>query len=84
MVQPVDEPIDAYVIYQRGAPHPLLRAFRWRNRRFEVTATNLVYPERDGETRFLCYAVSSGANQFRIRLNTNRCQWTLDAIELES
>ena len=83
MYQPVTEPIDTYVVYQRGAPHPLLHSFRWRNRRFEVTATNLVYSERDGETRFLCYAVSCGRNQFRIRLNTNRCLWTLDAIDLE-
>ncbi len=83
MYQPVQEPIDAYVIYNRGAPHPLLRAFRWGNRRFDVTATNLVYPERDGETHFFCYSVSCGANQFRIRLNANRCLWTLEAIDAE-
>lgn len=84
MLQPIDEPIDAYVVYQRGAPHPILRAFRWKNRRFDVTATNLVHPEREGQTHFLCYAVSCGKNEFRLRLNTTRCVWVLDAIDGEA
>jgi hypothetical protein len=82
MYRPVEEPIEAVVIYKRGAPHPLLRAFRWRHRRFEVTSTNLVHPEREGETLFLCYAVSCGGDQFRLRLNTRRCLWTLDSIDI--
>ncbi len=83
MYQRVAEQIDAYVIYKRGAPHPILRAFRWGERRFDVTATNLVYPEREGETLFLCYSVSAGRDQFRLRLNTNRGLWTLEEIDVE-
>jgi len=83
MYQPISEPIDAYVIYKRGAAHPILRSFRWGTRRFDITSTNLVYPEREGETLFLCYAVSSGKNQFQLRLNTNRSLWTLEAIDVE-
>lgn len=83
MFQPVNQPIDAYVIYKRGKRHPILRAFRWGTRRFDVTAINLVYPEREGETLFLCYAVSCGRDQFHIRLNTNRSLWVLDAIDVE-
>jgi hypothetical protein len=83
MYQSVEEPIDAYVLYKRGASHPILRSFRWGTRRFDVTATNLVHPEREGQTVFICYAVSCGGNNFRIRLNTNRCLWILDAIDVE-
>lgn len=83
MYQSVEEQIDAYVLYKRGASHPILRSFRWGTRRFDVTATNLVHPEREGQTVFICYAVSCGGNHFRIRLNTNRCLWILDAIDVE-
>ena len=83
MLQPVHEPIDAYVIYRKEARHPILRAFHWGQRRYDVTAINLVYPEREGKTRYLCYAVSCGKDQFRLRLNTTRSRWTLDAIDVE-
>ena len=83
MYKLVEEPIDAYVLYKHGAKHPILKAFHWRMRRFEITSINLVYPEREGETLFLCYAVSSETNQFQLRLNTNRSLWILDAIYME-
>lgn len=83
MYKLVAERIDAYVIYKHGAKYPILRAFRWKMRRFDITSINLVYPEREGETLFLYYAVSSGRNHFQLRLNTNRCLWTLEAIDVE-
>ena len=81
MFQEIREPIDVLVIYRRGAPHPLLRAFRWNQRRYDVTTTNLVHPKRVGETVYLCYAVSCGSDHFDIRFNTTRNQWRLEAID---
>ena len=81
MFQEIREPIDTFVIYRRGAPHPLLRAFRWNSRRYDVTAINLVHPQRVGETVYLCYAVSCGSDHFDIRFNTARSQWLLEAID---
>ena len=81
MYQPVNERSDTYVVFKQGSAHPILRAFRWGNRRFDVTSVNLVHPEREGGTLFLCYSVSCGINSFRIRFNTTRCVWTLDAVE---
>ncbi len=81
MFQEIREPIDALVIYRRGAPHPLLRAFRWKQRRYDVTEINLVHPKRVGETVYLCYAVSCGSDHFEIRFNTDRNQWRLEAID---
>ncbi len=83
MFQPVNETVDTYVIYKKGMAHPLIRAFRWGGRRYDVTAINLVHPEREGNTLYLCYAVSCGRDQFRLRLNTNRSLWTIDAIDVE-
>ena len=81
MFQEIREPIDALVIYRRGAPHPLLRAFRWKQRRYDVTDTNLVHRKRVGETVYLCYAVSCGNDLFDIRFNTTRNQWRLEAMD---
>jgi hypothetical protein len=81
MFQEIREPIDALVIYRRGAPHPLLQAFRWKGQRYDVTATNLVHPKRVGDTVFLCYAVSCGSDHFDIRFHTGRNQWRLEAMD---
>ncbi len=81
MFQEIREPIDALVIYRRGAPHPLLRSFQWKQRRYDVTDTNLVHPKRVGETVFLYYAVSCGSDHFGIRFNTARNQWRLEAMD---
>ncbi len=83
MYQTVDETVDADVVYKKGAPHPLLRAFYWRQRRFDITRINLVHPKRNGETTFLCYSVSCNGNDFRLRLDTKQCRWVLDAIYVE-
>lgn len=81
MFQEIREPIDVLVIYRRGAPHPLLQAFRWKGRRYNVTETNLVHSKRIGETVLLCYAVSCGCDHFDIRFHTGRHQWLLEAID---
>jgi hypothetical protein len=81
MFQEIREPIDVLVIYRRGAPHPLLHAFRWKGKRYNVTETNLVHPKRMGETVLLCYAVSCGYDHFDIRFHTGRHQWLLEAMD---
>jgi len=81
MFQSVNESVDALVIYRRGAPHPLLHAFRWRDRRYNVSETFFVHRERDGETTHLCYSVGSGRDRFELRLNTSLGRWMLEAID---
>jgi len=77
----VNEPIDALVIYRRGSPHPHLRAFRWHDRRYDVTATHLVHCEREGDTVDLVYSVTCGDDTCVVRLDTDRGRWTLEALE---
>jgi hypothetical protein len=81
MCQPVHKPIDALVIYRRGAPHPLLRAFRWDNRRYDVAETHSVQRERGQEGISLSYLVRCGTDRFAVRLDTTRSRWTLEAID---
>ncbi len=82
MLTAIQQPIDALVIYRRGAPHPLLRAFRWNNRRFEVTSIHLVHREREGETAYLVYSIDCGGDTYLVRLDVERGQWTLEACEM--
>jgi hypothetical protein len=77
----LNEPVDALVIYRRGAPHPLLRAFRWKQRRYDVTTTHLVHREREGEVIHRIYSVSCGRETYVLRLDADRAQWTLEAVE---
>ena len=82
MFRDVHEPIDALVAYLRGAPHPLLRAFRWDGRRYDVRETHLVHREREGETVYLRYSVDSGGDTYFLRLDTEHAEWTLEAVEV--
>jgi len=81
MIQPVNESVDTLVIYRRGAPHPLLRAFRWRDRRYDVSETFFVHRERDGASIHFCYSVGSGSDRFELRLDTEFGRWILEAID---
>jgi hypothetical protein len=42
MFQPIHEPIDAFVAFRPGIPYPALKAFRWRHRRYDVSAIESV------------------------------------------
>jgi len=81
MNQTVNEPIDALVVYRRGAPHPLLHAFRWRDERFKVNETFFVHRERNGENTYLCYSVGSGRDRYELRLDTGLGRWMLEAVD---
>jgi len=81
MLTSVNEPIDALVIYRRGAPHPLLHAFRWKNRQYDVTATHLIHREKEGETVCLVYSVECCEDTYVLRLDVGRGRWTLEALE---
>ena len=83
MLTSVNEPIDALVMHRRGAPHPLLRAFRWKNRRYDVTSTHLIHEEREGETVYLVYSVDCNGDTYILRHDLRRGQWTLDALETD-
>jgi len=81
MLYSVNEPIDALVIYRRGAPHPLLHAFRWKDRRYDVTSTHLVHREREGEAACLVYSVNCRDETYVLRYDIERGRWTLEAVE---
>jgi len=80
----VNEPVDALVIYRRGAPHPHLRAFRWKHRRYDVTTTHLVHREREGEAIHRIYSVSCDKETYVLCFDADHAQWTLETLETAS
>jgi hypothetical protein len=82
MPERTDIPIDALVVYRRTQAHPDLRSFSWPTRRVDVSRTNLVHAEREGETLYLVYSVSAGKDHFHLRLDTRLGRWTLEEIEV--
>jgi hypothetical protein len=82
MIRKVGQSIDAFVIYRRDLAHPELRAFRWAGRRYDVSQTNFVHSEREGETLYLCYSVTSAGDHFHLRLDTRAGRWTLEEMEM--
>ncbi len=83
MIRKVGQPVDALVIYRRDQSHPELHAFRWAGRRYEVNRTNFIHTEREGETIYLCYSVTSAGDHFHLRLNTRASRWMLEEMEIE-
>ncbi len=83
MIRKVGQPVDALVVYRRNQAHPELHSFRWEGRRYEVAETNFVHTEREGETVYLCYSVTSAGDHFHLRLNTRAGRWTLEEMEME-
>ena len=81
MPEKANIPVDALVVYRRRQPHPELYSFSWSARRVDVSRTNLVHAEREGETLYLIYSVSDGKDHFHLRLDTRLGRWTLEEIE---
>jgi len=76
----INRPVEALVSFHPDKGFPVLRAFLFDGRRYDVRATNHVYRERDGETIFLCYAVSCPQGDFGLRFNVQKCRWILESV----
>jgi hypothetical protein len=70
-----EQPVDVSTVYRNGAAYPTPHVIWWQGKRHTVTSIDLVYPVREGETQFLCYFLTCGRTQFRVRLNTQRQRW---------
>ena len=53
------------------------RWFNWQGRRYKVEEVTYVWTEREGETRFHFFAVTDGANFFKLCYNSETMRWSL-------
>jgi len=75
------EPVNVWVYFKQNQVLPHI--FFWRKRRLKVEKVNLVHTSRNGACIFYHFSVSSGSNFYRLRFDTTKLNWFLEAVEEE-
>lgn len=75
------ESINVWVFFKRNLIEP--HSFFWHNRQIKIDKVNLVHSSKDGASIFYHFSVSAGGNFYRLRFDTNKLNWILEAVEEE-
>lgn len=75
---PVKEPVDVLVAFQKSKPRPMM--FKWGRRYYQVDKVNLVHTERVGREKIYYFSVSDKAHAFRLSFHTESMQWQLEEM----
>lgn len=81
MVEQVMENVDVIASFSGGKIRP--RAFLWRKRKYTIESVNLAYLGRDGRDPIYYFAVSDGANAFKLSFRPSSMIWKLMEIYAE-
>jgi len=75
------EPIDVWVIFKKNLISP--RFFSWHGRQIKIDKVNLIHTSKNEVSLFYHFSVSSGGNFYRLRFDTLKLNWSLEAVEEE-
>lgn len=75
----IQEPIDVWVLFQKNLIKPQL--FFWHGRKIKIDKINLVHTSKSGIWLFYHFSVSAGGNFYRLRFDTNKLNWILEAVD---
>lgn len=75
------EPISVWVLFKGSQIQPYY--FFWHGRQVKVEKINLVHTSKNGAHLFYHFSVSSGGNFYRLRFDTQKLKWFLEAVEEE-
>ncbi|OGE62065.1 hypothetical protein A2967_00210 [Candidatus Daviesbacteria bacterium RIFCSPLOWO2_01_FULL_41_32] len=56
-------------------------SFSWRGREIKIDKINLMHTSKNGAALFYHFSVSSEGNFYRLRFDTNKMGWMLEAVE---
>lgn len=73
------EPINVWVLFSRNLIQPY--SFFWRGRQIKVEKVNLIHTSKDGINTFYHFSVTAGGNFYRLKFDTNKLSWILEAVE---
>lgn len=76
------EPVNVWVFFKGNLIQP--HTFFWKGRQIKVDKVNLVHTSKDGTNIFYHFSVSSGGNFYRLRFDTNKLNWILEAVDEDS
>lgn len=78
----VNESIDVWVLFKKNLITP--HSFFWHGRQIKIEKINLIHTSKNGATVFYHFSVSSGGNFYRLRLDSGKMNWTLEASECDT
>ena len=75
----IQEPVNVWVFFNKSSIKPHL--FFWRGRKIKVEKVNLVHTSKEGSNTFYHFSISSGGNFYRLRFDTAKLKWFLEAVD---
>lgn len=75
----IQEPIDVWVFFKKNLIRPY--SFFWRSRQIKIDKINLVHTSKDGGNTFYHFSVSTGGNFYRLKLDSSKMRWLLEAVD---
>ncbi len=73
------EPINVWVLFKGAIISPYV--IFWQNRKIKIDTINLVHTSKDGDALYYHFSVSAGGNFYRLRFDTKKLKWFLEAVE---
>ena len=75
MFSQINEPIQVAAKFKQNQLLPF--KFAWNNQEYLIKKINLTYSSREGGTKIYYFAVSDGANYFKLRFDSGDLSWKL-------
>lgn len=75
----IQEPINVWVFFKGNLIQP--HTFFWKDRKIKIDKINLVHTSKEGASLFYHFSVSSGGNFYRLKFDTNKLKWFLEAVD---
>lgn len=75
----ISEPVNVWVFFKGTSIEPW--CFFWNKRQIKVDKINLVHTSKDGSSVFYHFSISSGGNFYRLKFDTNKLKWFLEAVD---
>lgn len=77
----ISEPINVWVFFKGSLIQP--HYFFWKGRQIKIEKINLVHTSKEEGRTFYHFSVSSQGNFYRLKFDSNKLKWVLEAVEEE-
>ncbi len=75
----ISELINVWVFFKGSLIQPW--CFFWHSRQIKVDKINLVHSSKEGSNIFYHFSVSSSGNFYKLKFDTNKLNWMLEAVD---
>ena len=80
-MEEINESVNVWVFFKGSLIEPW--CFFWKSRQIKIDKINLVHTAKEGAVTFYYFSVSSGGNFYRLRFDSGKLKWILEAIAEE-